>query len=287
MILTCPQCNARYLLPAQTLAPEGRRVKCSSCGEIWRETPDSAEIGASAAQSPEVLDHAAVPADSAPAPVEDIPEGVKPMPESPPPRENRFGKSQKPPPPKPNSFGGYAAAACLFIVCSIALTGMRDMIGAKWPPSVAVFEMMGLEVRLPVQDISFDSVRTQARPARGGEVVSISGKIINRSRQPVTPPLIEASAPADSPVARWNIAMPERPIAPGESAEFSSEYLGPATDAKDVRLRFALEAPKTDEEDDENTQVPDEGDPAHPNASEEDEESPEPSSSASHPESSH
>lgn len=44
MILTCPKCESRFVIAAQALAPEGRKVKCSSCSEIWHQLPDPDEL---------------------------------------------------------------------------------------------------------------------------------------------------------------------------------------------------------------------------------------------------
>ena len=42
MILTCPRCATRYVVGEDQVGPQGRKVKCSACGEIWRaaEEPD-------------------------------------------------------------------------------------------------------------------------------------------------------------------------------------------------------------------------------------------------------
>lgn len=40
MILTCPNCNVRYLLDSNILGDEGRRVRCSSCKYIWYQEQD-------------------------------------------------------------------------------------------------------------------------------------------------------------------------------------------------------------------------------------------------------
>lgn len=43
MILTCPNCATRYLIEDSEIRPEGRKVRCSACGEEWRVSPSSGE----------------------------------------------------------------------------------------------------------------------------------------------------------------------------------------------------------------------------------------------------
>lgn len=43
MILTCPRCAARYVVGEDQVGPQGRKVKCTACGEIWRVEPEVPE----------------------------------------------------------------------------------------------------------------------------------------------------------------------------------------------------------------------------------------------------
>lgn len=40
MILTCPRCAARYVVGEDQVGPQGRKVKCPDCGEVWLARAD-------------------------------------------------------------------------------------------------------------------------------------------------------------------------------------------------------------------------------------------------------
>ncbi|MFM8754688.1 MAG: MJ0042-type zinc finger domain-containing protein, partial [Phenylobacterium sp.] len=42
MILTCPNCSARYAVSSGDLPESGRLVRCVSCGHKWRASPADA-----------------------------------------------------------------------------------------------------------------------------------------------------------------------------------------------------------------------------------------------------
>lgn len=42
MIITCPSCAAKFKLPETALGSKGRKVRCSRCGHVWRQTAQGA-----------------------------------------------------------------------------------------------------------------------------------------------------------------------------------------------------------------------------------------------------
>ncbi len=43
MFLACPQCDVHYKLSDLALGPAGRKVRCTSCGHVWRAEPPMEE----------------------------------------------------------------------------------------------------------------------------------------------------------------------------------------------------------------------------------------------------
>lgn len=210
MILTCPQCATRYLLPAHTLAPDGRRVKCSSCKEVWFQLPDSAEMET---------------AESGGSGYEEIPHGVRPLPDGanlPTLQE----EEQLPPDPRARA-SGYAAAAAVFFAIFGGLLLLQGPIVKNWPFSKSFYGMMGYQFTVPGQGLSFDAVAVQAAPDSAGEKILITGKILNPTANEETVPMIEAQMVSDKGkvLERWVIRPPAPTVMAQGDLSFSTDYL--------------------------------------------------------------
>ena len=56
MILECPECTTRYMVPDRAIGPEGRTVRCAKCRHSWHQPPLS-EIDLDELDEAEVEEH--------------------------------------------------------------------------------------------------------------------------------------------------------------------------------------------------------------------------------------
>ena len=81
MILTCPACATSYFIPDDVLGANGRKVRCKSCGEVWRASPDE-PLELSVAPEPRVIsapepEAVAEPASLAETPAPELPKAFR------------------------------------------------------------------------------------------------------------------------------------------------------------------------------------------------------------------
>lgn len=268
MILTCPQCTTRYLLPAVVLAPDGHNVKCSNCEEVWFQIPDPEELAE--LQASDVYEVDAPPAESFEDFV-DIPEGVRPDVELDQVHTDEDDTSAAiAASGLKGMIGGYAAAACVFFaVLGVLVAAKTTMVGA-WPPSAALYQMLGMSIDAPGEGLVFDRIQAESQGmGERGEELMIAGKIINLTNKDQNLPVIEASlrSPTGTILESLYIEVPENKVPAESEIQFMQNYESTHEGAYDVSVRFALnakKASKTVSEDGDNTHAQSADDPAPP-----------------------
>jgi predicted Zn finger-like uncharacterized protein len=212
MIVTCPSCSTRYIVDPKALGPTGRTVRCANCRHTWMQAP--------AADLPRPVD------------VEPPPDSVRPIP----PGSNlpAFPETRR----RPAAAIGWLAFVVVVLGGGAALVGFRDDIAAAWPPSVKLYDTVGLSVEAVGAGLTVtakSSISADSPP-----VLVVDGVVRNVSGQPREVPRIKAVARSEAKqtLKSWTFTPGVLVLMPGETANFHAELGDPPRGATDLAVSF-------------------------------------------------
>ncbi len=245
MILTCPACSTRYLVPDSAVGVTGRQVRCASCRHSWFQEPGAADL--------------ATPESFAPPPPPPIPRtppqseggrliGTPPTGIAPSPPADGFDDLRPPPAsidpyastppfrPRRNRntvltiLAALAAALILIAAATVAWFGPRAFAG--WMGGNSASSPLMLQViRKPER-------RTLST---GNELFAVSGRIVNPTTTPQPVPDIRAELQdaRGHTVYGWTISAPVHSLPAKGSADFDSAEVDVPQGSKALNLSFA------------------------------------------------
>jgi predicted Zn finger-like uncharacterized protein len=219
MILACPSCHVRYLVPAAHFAAGARRVRCARCGHAWNAEippePGAAMAAQLSALAPAERAHPKPPSASLPK----VQEG-----------SGFFAKH------------GWKMAAILLALSLVLLWLALDRyaIARDHPWMERFYDRVGLHIVHAGEGLSLAGVRSEMRFEGGILKLAVEGKIRNDTKkpQPIPDILARALGPDDSIMQSWQINAPAATVAAGDSLPFSSEITAPKGTVAAVNLHF-------------------------------------------------
>jgi predicted Zn finger-like uncharacterized protein len=216
MILTCPQCSTRYHVDPTSVAPEGRMVRCASCGNRWRAKPP--------ADAPRQLElKPATPA-------------VTTAPRRPGAATGASRARGRP------GIVTWLVGALVVLVAASAVIGRNEIVAA-FPASEAVYRTLGLPLTVQL-GLQFADVTSRRLSEGGIAVLVVEGKIVNLSEQDRTvPPIRMTLLDGGGRQLQEELLEAEHGmLSGGGETSFSGRIVNPADQAQNFSLTFEIES---------------------------------------------
>lgn len=228
MILTCPACDAQYILPDESIGPKGRRVKCTTCDYTWLQQPEivMALDEISFEDAPQSSRESTIPRyDPVSAP--------RTM-------STPIRKTQSNLKPIVNAAIGFAILALLVTIGATVI--FRPVLVRNYPSTALLFEQIGLPA--PIAGKGIYIVETTAdiiKDKDGADVLTVTGKLVNDTDKNIALPrlVIRMTNYKDGWLKDWQDSLYGNSLNAGKSIGFKYELKKVPANGENVTFLFA------------------------------------------------
>lgn len=251
MLIVCPSCASEYEVDPVLLGPNGRKMRCASCREVFFATPNGADenafdddmefdpddpVAASLARrmgrggrdlSVDASSGSGAQAGGKPA------DGARAR------RGPDFAALSR-------RFSQAARGLPLTLILAVIVVGGalgallgRESIVRTAPTAALLYELAGMPVNL--RGLELIEVTSGRGLEAGGEILTVEGLIANRTdRSHMVPPVSVILRDAEGrPLYSWEVQAPRATLHPGENVAFRARLVAPPPEARQVLVRFS------------------------------------------------
>jgi predicted Zn finger-like uncharacterized protein len=237
MILTCPQCASRYVVDARRIPPQGRTVRCSSCGDTWRaqqdfqqeqlEPPPPRELAPDTPRAAETeLELTARSADVLPKTF----------------RAKQVARDRTRKAVAAGAVWGVLGALALGVLGAAVL--FRVDVVRLWPRTAGAYAAVGLAVN--PTGLAPENVHAAPGLKDGHAAVIVTGHVRNVELRPHDPAPLKVSLldKSGKPLAMQVVELAPGKLEPGKTRAFTLAFLDPPSASADVQVEFMFDPPK-------------------------------------------
>jgi predicted Zn finger-like uncharacterized protein len=261
MIISCPECAAKFLVDAAALGATGRMVRCGKCAHTWPETPPetvSDDVSATADDE--------APAPSEPPPDPEIDDDEFPESDSPFDQDFEPGRDGDPAstggegyrtgiragvPALPRKRKSIVARITWFLLILLILGSagggvfFQNQIIKAWPVAKRLYDMAGLIQEPLGVGLNLVNVKFSQQSAKGAGLL-VQGEVENISDHVLDVPGLRATLfdKEKKAVQRWPFKAPLPRLLPGENVKFRTIIKNPAKGAARIEIDFHETHPK-------------------------------------------
>ena len=251
MLIVCPSCESEFAIDPALLRPNGRKLRCASCREVFFiDAPDDEDgfdeedpVAASLARRMRGVDEAGpeIAVDA---------HNLRPA------AHGAGGRGVGLPHRLTgavaglfNGIGGALRRLPLTPIFAMLLLGIviggligRESVVRQLPATAQLYEMAGMPVNL--RGLELMEVRSERTREDDGEYLTVYGTIVNRTdRSHMVPPVaVILRAETGQSVYSWSVEADRRTLHPGENVGFRARLVAPPPEARQVLVRFAPNA---------------------------------------------
>lgn len=247
MILECPECRTRYLVPDSAIGGEGRTVRCAHCRHSWFQDADAPAIlpppleplagePDRSAPTPDEIDETPVSAPVEPPVVPAAPAAATRTASSP-----GYDAFAHRPPFAARRGGGRGWTIAAVGAGIIMLMAVAAIV---WMSAPGLAQQLGLSIGPAESPLRLvDNPIERREMENGSELFAISGKVLNPSttRQRVPDIRADLRDAQGRIVYSWTITPQQRTLGPKGSIDFDSAKLDVPSSSRRLELSFAGE----------------------------------------------